>query len=87
MHHSKIHKEKSDKMQQCIKIVLFHTYMKLNMFRVTTAYYQEPKTTLATYGFSYVKGCWTLSGKVQQLHVQQPSTYEKPESVSAVLGS
>jgi len=24
---------------------------------------------------------------VYQLHVQQPSTYEKPEAVSAVLGS
>jgi hypothetical protein len=24
---------------------------------------------------------------VQQLHVQQPSTYEKPEAASAVLGS
>jgi hypothetical protein len=30
-----IHKEKSNKMQQCIKILLFHTYMKLNMFRAT----------------------------------------------------
>jgi hypothetical protein len=35
MHHSKIHKEKSNKMQQCIKILLFRIYMKLNMFRVT----------------------------------------------------
>jgi len=25
--------------------------------------------------------------KVYQLHVQQPSTYEKPEAASAVLGS
>jgi hypothetical protein len=25
--------------------------------------------------------------KVHQLHVQQPSTYEKPETASAVLGS
>jgi len=24
---------------------------------------------------------------VQQLHVQQPSTYKKPEAASAVLGS
>jgi len=43
---------------------------------------------------------WTLSGtvclvvrhitvpdNVHQLHVQQPSTYEKPEAASAVLGS
>jgi hypothetical protein len=46
--------------------------------------------------------CWTLSGtvildavrksytlpdSVQQLHLQQPSTYAKPEAASAVLGS
>jgi len=24
---------------------------------------------------------------IQQIHVQQPSTYEKPEAASAVLGS
>jgi hypothetical protein len=30
-----IHKEKSNKMQQCIKILLYHIYMKLNMFRPT----------------------------------------------------
>ena len=35
MHHSTIHKEKSNKMQQCIKILLFHIYMKLNMFPAT----------------------------------------------------
>jgi len=33
MHHSTIHTEKSNKMQQCIKILLFHIYMKLNMFQ------------------------------------------------------
>ena len=35
VHHSTIHKEKSNKMQQCIKILLFHIYMKLNTFWVT----------------------------------------------------
>jgi len=35
VHHSKIHKEKSNKIQQCIKTLLFHIYMKLNMFRMT----------------------------------------------------
>jgi hypothetical protein len=35
VHHNKIRKEKSDKMQQHIKILLFHIYMKLNMFRAT----------------------------------------------------
>jgi len=35
MHRSIIHKEKFNKMQHCIRILLFHIYMKLNMFRVT----------------------------------------------------
>ena len=29
----------------------------------------------------------TLPDNVQQLHVRQPSSYEKPEATSAVLGS
>jgi len=29
----------------------------------------------------------TVPDSVQQLHVQQPSTYEKPEIASAVLAS
>ena len=29
----------------------------------------------------------TVPDNVHQLHVQQPSTYEKPETASAVLGS
>ena len=29
----------------------------------------------------------TLPDKIHQLHVQQPSTYEKPEAASALLGS
>jgi len=28
----------------------------------------------------------TVPDNVHQLHVQQPSTYEKPEAVSSVLG-
>jgi hypothetical protein len=35
LHHSMIYKEKSNKMQQCIKILLFLIYMKLIMFRKT----------------------------------------------------
>ena len=31
--------------------------------------------------------CQALPYNVHQLHVQQPSTYEKPEAASAVLGS
>ena len=84
-------------MQQCIKFLLVHIYMKLNMFFGRhTVHHQEPKTALAASGFSYLECCctcswWTLSGtvpdNVHQLHVQQPSTYEKPEAASAVLSS
>jgi len=35
VHHSAVHKEKSNKMQECIKFLLFHIYVKLNMFRAT----------------------------------------------------
>jgi hypothetical protein len=35
VHHGTIHEEKSNKMQQCIKILLFRIYMKLNMVRAT----------------------------------------------------
>jgi len=58
-------------------------------FRRHTAHHQEPKTALAASGFTYVEGCWTYTvpDKVHQLNVHQPSTYEKPEVASAVLGS
>jgi hypothetical protein len=62
-----------------------------------TAHHQEPKTALVASGFSYVENrwtcsCWTLSGTVcawqrPPTNVQRPSTYEKPEAASAVLGS
>jgi hypothetical protein len=70
--------KKSNKMQQCIKISLFHIYIKLSIFRRHTAHHQEHKTALATSGFSYVEGCWTCSCW---------TTYEKPEAARAVLGS
>jgi hypothetical protein len=31
--------------------------------------------------------CQAVPDNVHQLHVQQPSTYKKPESANAVLGS
>jgi hypothetical protein len=34
-HHTVQFIKKSNKMQQCIKILLFHIYMKLNVFRAT----------------------------------------------------
>jgi hypothetical protein len=76
-------------MQQCIRILLFHIYMKLNMFRGKhTAHHQEPKTALAASGFLYVKSCrmcscWTLAGSVRFL----PQYHAKPEAAFAVSGS
>jgi hypothetical protein len=71
-------------MQQYIKILLFHIYMKPKMFRATyIAHHQEPKTALAASGFQ----AQNVPDNIHQLHVQEPSTYEKPEAASAVLGS
>ena len=55
-------------MQQCIKILLFRMYVKLNMFL-------------------HCACACSVPDNVHQLHVQQPSTHEKPEAASAVLGS
>jgi hypothetical protein len=60
VHHSTIHKEKSTKMQQCIKILLlFHIIWSSLCFGRHTAHHQEPKTALAASGFAYVEGWWT----------------------------
>jgi hypothetical protein len=61
VHHSTIHKEKSNKMQQCIKLFLFHIYTSSTCFGRHTAHHQEPKTALTASGFSKVEGCWTCS--------------------------
>jgi len=60
---------KPNKMPQCIRIFLFHIYMKLTMFRATHRPSSEPKTALAASGFACLEGCWTcscwtLSGRV-----------------------
>jgi hypothetical protein len=39
------------------------------------------------YETQHVLGTGTVPDKVYQLHVQQHSTYVKPEAASAVLGS
>jgi len=59
VHHSTIRKEKSNKMQQCIKI-----------FIIPCLY--EAQHVLS------------VPDNVHQLHVQQASTYEKPEAARAV---
>jgi hypothetical protein len=85
-------------MQQCIKMLLLHIYMNLNMFRAT----HRPSSGAENYTGSlwvFIRGrmfgsvvggrCQAqyVPDNVHQLHVQQPSTYEKPKAASAVLGS
>jgi hypothetical protein len=83
-------------MQRSIRILLFHVYISSICFGRHTAPHQEPKTA----GHLLVFYTWKVDGRVfgrrqaqyvpdnvHQLHVHQPSTYEKPEAASAVLGS
>ena len=55
-----IHKEKSNKMQRCIKILLFHIYMKLNMFRATPSIIRS----LKLHWQSLVFHTWKVVGRV-----------------------
>jgi len=71
MHHSTIHTEKSNKMQQFIKIYYSIFIRGSTCFGRHTAHHQESKTALAASGFAYVEGCWTcgcwtLSGRAWQ---------------------
>jgi hypothetical protein len=61
VHHSTIHRAKSNKMQQCIKIYysLFTRIWSSTCFGRNTAHRQEPKTALAASGFAFVDDCWT----------------------------
>ena len=95
MHHGIIHKENPIRCNSVSKFYFIFIWSS-TCFERHTAHHQEPKTALAASGFAYVEGCWmcscwTLSGRisstlpdsVQQLHVQKPSTYAKPEAASA----
>jgi hypothetical protein len=55
-------KKKFNKMQQCIKIYYSIFIWSSTCFGRHTAHHQETKTALTASGFSYVEGCWTLSG-------------------------
>jgi hypothetical protein len=59
VHHSAIHTDKPNKMEQCIKIYYSIFTWSSTCFGRHTAYHQEPKTALAASDFAYVKGCWT----------------------------
>jgi hypothetical protein len=63
VHHSTVHTEKSNKMQQYIKIYYSILIWSSTCFGRHTAHHQEPKTALAASGFAYVEGCldvWLL---------------------------
>jgi hypothetical protein len=67
VHHSTFHKEKSNKMQQCINIVLFYIYMKPNMFRWTPPIIRRLKLhwqplVFHTWKVVWTRSWWTLSG-------------------------
>ena len=82
-------------MQQCIKIYYSIFIWSWTCFGRHTAHHQGPKTALAASGLHTWKvvgrvvagRCQLSADSVQQPHVQQPSTYAKPEAASAVLGS
>ena len=84
-------------MKQCTKILFFHIYMKLNMFRATHRPSSGASNCTGSLWF-FIRG--RLFGRIVGGRVKhtvpdtstnytskQPSTYEKPEAASAVLGS
>jgi hypothetical protein len=48
-------------MQKCIKnFIIPYLYEAQHVSRRHAAHHQEPKTALASSGFSYVEGYWTV---------------------------
>jgi hypothetical protein len=72
VHHSIIHIKNPTRCNS-VSGFYFRFIWSSTCFGRHTAHHQEPKTALAD--------------SVQQLHVQQPFMYAKPEAASAVLGS
>ena len=84
MHHGTIHKEKSNKMQQCIKIFIIpYLYEAQHV----SGYTPPIIRSLKLHWQPLIFHTWKVVGHVVGGRVQQPSTYEKPEAASAVLGS
>jgi len=83
MHHSTIHKDKSNKMQQCIKIfIIQYLYEAQHVSGDTPPTIRSLKLVFHTWkviGRVFDGRCqaqYTVPDKVHQTHVQQPSTYE-----------
>jgi hypothetical protein len=85
-------------MQHCIKILSFHIYVNLKHVSGDTP---PIIRSLKLHGQPLNFHTWKIVGRVfggrcqartvpdnvNQLHVQQSSTYEKPEAARSVLGS
>jgi hypothetical protein len=78
-HYVQFYSEKSDKMQQCIKIL----FLILNEAQHDSGDAPPIIWSLKLYKQPLVQ----LLDVVQQLHVRQPSTHAKPDAACAVLGS
>ena len=71
-------------MQQCIQIfIISYLYEAQHVSGDTPPIIRSLKLQWQPLVFHM----WKVVGHVHQLHVQQPSTYEKSEAASAVLGS
>jgi len=93
------YREKSNKMQQCIKMLLFLIFHEAQHVSGDTPpiirslkLHKQP-LVLRTWKVVGRCSCWTLSGSVRYLttsnncNVRQPSTYANPEAACAVLSS
>jgi hypothetical protein len=85
-----VHTEKSNKMQQCVKIYYSIFMWSSTCFGRHTSHHQEPKTALSASGLP----TWNVFGRVVAGRWQRPATTRpttlhvcKPEAASAVLGS
>jgi hypothetical protein len=81
-------------MQQCIKIfIISYLYEAQHVSGDTATIIRSLKLRWQPLVFHAWKVVGRVAGRrqatldVYQLHVQQPSTHEKPEAASAVLGS
>ena len=85
VHHNIIHKENPTRCNSVSKF-LFNIYVKFNIFWAThgpsSGAYNCTSSLWCCIRGGLLAVCLLDAVSVQQLHVQQPSTYAKPEAVS-----